>query len=94
MTRDCRAPHPSKDVVKQLTGGDQSEEQFLDAMLDTAMAHLHKVLSPRRAAIVREVLTELLRTDPVLGELKRRTAVAANCFQDERSSSRAARCIK
>ena len=78
---------PNQRSVAATAGAESPDEQYLKEMLDTAIAGLNGKVCPRRVVMIREVLVELLRTDPVLVELRRR----AQCSLEARSARAANR---
>jgi hypothetical protein len=62
----------SEDLAR-LSRGEISLDQYLEARVEQAVAHLTQKLSPGELEYVRDVLREQLGSDPVLTELVRRS---------------------
>jgi hypothetical protein len=56
---------PSEDL-ERFQRGEITEEQYLEARIDVAIAHLHGRVSIKRLVMVREVVRDMLDNDPVL----------------------------
>ncbi|MCC6669211.1 MAG: hypothetical protein IT375_36065 [Polyangiaceae bacterium] len=61
------------DALARLERGEIDVEQYLDAKVDGAVAHLDGRIGGEQLEFVKTALREQLRTDPVLTELVRRS---------------------
>src|SRR5690606_22109314 len=52
--------------LERLARGEIDREQYLDARIDSALAHLEGSLSPEHAQLLRQEMRERLENDPVL----------------------------
>ncbi len=71
----AEAPAAAPEVspaLQQLKAGEINLEQYLDAQVDGAVAHLEGKLNASELSMVRETLREQLSSDPVLVELTAR----------------------
>lgn len=60
------------DVLQQLQRGEITLDEFLDRRVELALAHIRGRVSEERLVMLREVMREHVRTDPVVVELVRR----------------------
>jgi hypothetical protein len=60
---------PSDDLLR-FQRGEIGEQEYLEARLDVAIAHLRNRLSTKRLVMVREVVRDMLDKDPVLIAMK------------------------
>lgn len=63
---------PANDPLSRLESGELSVDQYLDARVDEAVAHLVSKLPAEQVAHIRSSLREQLESDPTLVELVRR----------------------
>jgi hypothetical protein len=71
-------------LLAQLERGEISLDEFLDARVDKALARVKGRVSEERLKMLREVVSEHLRTDPVTLELIRRvTGLTPSCDSAE-----------
>ncbi|MBI3205972.1 MAG: hypothetical protein HYZ29_30830 [Myxococcales bacterium] len=72
-----RAAGPEKaagtEALSRLERGEISVDQYLDAKVEGAVAHLDGRISGEQLEFVKTALRDQLRTDPVLSELVRRS---------------------
>ena len=61
----------------QLQRGEIGVEQYLDAQVERAVAHLRPQLDPQQLDLIRATLREQLATDPLLTALVRRATRSA-----------------
>jgi hypothetical protein len=74
-TQAAEAATASPDLTK-LANGELSLDQYLDARVDAAVAHVQGQLDASQLAYVKSSLREQLSTDPVLVELVKRATGA------------------
>lgn len=54
------------DVLQQLQRGEITLDEFLDQRVEIALAHIVRLVSEERLALLRDVMREHVRTDPVV----------------------------
>jgi hypothetical protein len=67
------APSPVSDELVKLRRGELTLDEYVEARLDEAVAHVKGLLSEEDFEAVREIVRGQMRTDPVLVEMIRRT---------------------
>ena len=72
-TEAAVAPLRGSEALAQLQRGELTLGGYLDHRVAEATSHLQGKIAPEALDFVRRSLREQLRTDPVLGELVRRT---------------------
>jgi hypothetical protein len=80
-----REHHPVIDTISRLQRferGQITEAEYLDRRVTAGMAHVRGRISAERYEMIRETLFELLETDPVLEEMKRRLLARGRQLRD------------
>lgn len=62
--------------LDRLARGEINRDEYLEARIDAAVAHVEAGLSPEHLQLLREQMREQLESDPMLARLLRRAGVA------------------
>lgn len=75
---DRQAPRRPTEALSRYHRGELSEDQYLCECIERVTAHVRAQLSREHLEMIQELLTEMLKSDPILVEMGKRLLVTAN----------------